>query len=1127
MRHREVWLFCVLAVLLAALPLAGQVETGQIVGTVMDPTGAVVPNAKVTVRAQATQVSRSATTNEAGLYTFANLLPGDYEITVEASGFATQRRPVTVAVGARVTVDFRLEVGRTETVVEVAATAVQVNTATQTLGVVIDRQAVVELPSLTRNPYDFVVTAGNVSETDPTGRGVGVAINGQRAASTNVLLDGAANNDEFVAAVGQTVPLDSVQEFSVLTNNFTAEFGRASGGVVNVATRSGTNEFHGTAYEFNRVSRLTSNTPENNANGVPRSVFNRNQFGYSIGGPIKRDKAFFFQNTEWIRIRSGASQFAWIPTPQFIAAAAPNTREFFSTLGKRRPDAQSLGIFSRNQLIAQGFDPCAGAAAGGPCQRLDPNMALFEKVTYTVPSDAGGGDPQNAVLLVGRVDYNLSERTQLYGRYALEDRNVFEGTVSNSPYDGFNTGQTTRNQSYLASLIHTPSPRFVTQSKLVFNRLNTLQPLGPAGVVPTLYMLDRRAVFLGTSVAFPGYLPFSPGTGIPFGGPQNFLQGYEDLSYTRGAHQFRFGGSYVYLRDNRTFGAYQEAAETLSTRFGTAMDNFLTGDLLRFQAAVDPQGKFPCGATVTPQCTLQLPVGPPSFSRSNRYHEFALYVQDSWRVRPRMTLNLGLRWEYFGVQHNKNPRLDSNYYDGGGGNIFQQIRNGDVAIVPNSPIKGLWRKDWDNFAPRLGFAWDITGDGKTSFRAGYGIGYERNFGNVTFNVIQNPPNYAVIALTAGADLPRIPVSVNNAGPLAGTTGTKALPRVSLRNVDANIRTAYAHFWSASLEREVVNGLVVGLDYSGSKGQRLYSLEDPNRIGSGHVFLGDPCADPGNPGVCTNRLRLTQYTNINRRGGNAFSDYHGLNFRTTIRNFRDTGLNLTANYTWSHAIDNLSSTFSERSNNFNLGLLDPFDPKLDRGDADFDIRHRLGLGAHWEIPFARHTRGVVNRILHGWVVAPIFTARTGNPYTLWDCTNAYYAVCPRAMFDGPVKRSPTENPPPAGQPNRFKFLDLAGAPINSSYVHPITGTAEFGPFPRNMTGRNAFRSPGAWNIDVGFYKNTRVNERFTLQFRGEFYNLPNHPNLIIDGGETDVSSVEFVPALKEGRRNIQFALKLIF
>ncbi|MCL6506107.1 MAG: carboxypeptidase regulatory-like domain-containing protein, partial [Bryobacteraceae bacterium] len=354
MPSRGVWLIGLVALVLTALPLAGQVETGQIVGTVTDPTGAVVPNAKVTVRAQATQVTRSATTNEAGLYTFTNLLPGDYEVTVEASGFSTQRRPVTVAVGARATVDFRLEVGRTETVVEVAATAVQVNTATQTLGVVIDRQAIVELPSLTRNPYDFVVTAGNVSEADPTGRGVGVAINGQRAASTNILLDGAANNDEFVAAVGQTVPLDSVQEFSVLTSNFTAEFGRAGGGVVNVATKSGTNEFHGTAYEFNRVSRLTSNTPENNANGVRRSVFTRNQFGYSIGGPIKRDKAFFFQNTEWIRIRSGASQFAWIPTPQFIAAAAPNTREFFSRLGKRRSDAQSLGIFSRNQLISQG-----------------------------------------------------------------------------------------------------------------------------------------------------------------------------------------------------------------------------------------------------------------------------------------------------------------------------------------------------------------------------------------------------------------------------------------------------------------------------------------------------------------------------------------------------------------------------------------------------------------------------------------------------------------------------------------------------------------------------------------------------------------------------------------------------
>ena len=1107
-------------------------ETGQVVGTVTDPTGAVIPGAKVTVKSVTTQVARAATTSAAGLYGVTSLMPGQYDVTVEASGFARAQRRVEVTVGGRTAADFRLEVGTAETIVQVEEAAEAINTTTQTVGTTVSTRQILELPTLTRDPYDLVLIGGSIGEDDPSARGVGVAINGQRAASTNILLDGATNIDEFTSSVGQTVPLDSVQEFSVLTSNFTAEYGRAGGGVVNVATKSGTNEFHGTVYEFNRVSKLASNSFDNNANEVPKPTFTRNQFGYSVGGPIKKEKVFFFNSTEWLRVRSGSFRTTYIPTSELLGVSHQRTRDFFSALGQRKSDLVLLGRASRNDLRALGTDPCTGSAANGPCQMLNPNMPLFDRVTYSRPSDGGAGDPTNTLYLVGRVDANISDKTQMYVRYAIEDGSDLAGSVADSPYQGCDTGEKNRNQNILLLMIRTFSPSAVLQSKLVFNRLNNVQPFGDRPAGPTLFFTGTRSSLAGTLTALPGYLPFNPGTGIPFGGPQNFIQWYEDMNVTRGSHQFRFGGSLVHLRDNRTFGAYQNPANHFSTRsFGNGMDNFLVGLLSRFQSAVDPQGKYPCvnPAQPTPDCTVNLPFGQPSFSRSNRFNEFALYMQDSWRIARNFTLNLGVRWEYFGVQHNKDPKLDSNYYDGQGRNVYEQIRNGKVYLAPDSPVGGLWAKDFNNFAPRVGFAWDVTGNGTTSVRGGYGIGYERNFGNVTFNVIQNPPNYAVIALDAGADVPIIPVSTDIAGPLAGSSGSKALPAVSLRNVDANIRTAYAHFWSASFERTFGRSVILGVDYTGSKGEKLYSLEDPNRLGAGNVYLGDPCRQK----PCTDRLRTSQYTFLNRRGGKGLSNYHGVNVRFELRNLASAGLDLLSNYTVGRAIDNLSSTFSESYNNWNLGLLDPFNPELDRGYADFDNRQRWALSARWELPIAQGATGAKRQLLGGWIFTPIFTARTGHPFTLFDSTNSF-VIAPRAMFKGaPPSYNGTATP--AGTPNTFKLFDINPTNVDSSYEHPITGTADFGPYPSNMTKRNSFRAPGRYNLDLALLKNFYIGEKRTLQFRFETYNSFNHSNLLLVGSENDIGSGISYASARRGLpesnipevRNVQLALKFIF
>jgi hypothetical protein len=760
----------------------------------------------------------------------------------------------------------------------------------------------------------------------------------------------------------------------------------------------------------------------------------------------------------------------------------------------------------------------------GPFAALPADLPVFGQVQQRIPIDAGGGNPQNTLLAVGKVDVALKPGMNFYARYALEHSTLFDGTVSNSPWQGFNTGQKTDNHNVLASLTNIWSPRFTTQSKVVFNRLDTEQPLNPGPLSPTLYVRSTTTSIDNVNVALPGYLPYTPATAIPIGGPQNFLQLYEDATRVMGTHELRFGGSFTRFLDNRAFGAFETSAETLGATLGEALDNLTLGKLQQFQGAVDPQGHFP-GETVN------LPLDAPSFERSNRYNEWAVYLSDTWRMNRQLTVNLGLRYEYYGVQHNQDPRLDSNFYPGAGANVFEQLRNGSVQIAPDSSIGGLWSPDRNNFAPRVGFAWDVTGDGRTSIRGGYGIGYERNFNNVTFNVIQNPPNSAVVSLVAGTDVPSLSISADNAGPLAGS-GAITLPRTSLRFVDPNIRTAYAHLWSVSFQRELFNTLTASVDYSGSAGEQLYSLEDPNTPGSAVVYLGD--ASDGSLG----RLNR-QYSNLNERSNNGFSRYNALVLGLDSRGVRSTGLSFTARYTYGHAKDNLSTTFSESTNNFNLGLLDPFDPRLDYGDADYDIRHRFTAGLVWELPWARESTGLVHVLASGWQVAGSVKMQTGAPFTVYDCTNRN-TRCVRLLVQPGLNRTPGDTLASTGDPNSFLYLDLSNQAAGiGSYVNPLTGNSDLGPFPSNMDARNSFRLPGMWNVDAIFSKRFGFAGTRGVQLRLETYNLFNHANLFVRQDGVDVSSSTEILAFRgdtgpgdgatqgDGQRRIQLGVRFDF
>ncbi len=1128
--------------LLTVFALA-QTETGQITGVIHDATGAVLSGATVTVKSATTGLTRQATTNSQGVYTFSSLKPDSYDVTVDANGFQKFKQRVQVAVGSSNDVSPKMTVGSAGTTIEVTGTSdvAVVNTETQTLSQVINSQQLSELPtSPTRNPYALVGTSGNVAEDNNSGRGAGYAINGQRSSSTSILLDGAENVDTFTATVGQTVPLDSVEQLSILTNNFTAEYGRASGGVVNVVTKSGTNTLHGSAYEFNRNSALSANTFQNNSDrgiafsdgtctaGQPctigkKGVFNRNDFGFSIGGPIKRDKLFFFNNLEWIRVRSNAPISYSVLDPASIATLPAASQAFFTQYGKLAPNVQVLST-----------TPCG--------------TFTCDKISFAVPSDAGGGSPQNTWMEVARIDFNLTPKSTLFGRYASYKELDFPGTVNSSPYTGYNTGQTNYDQNISLNLTHVFTPTVVNTTKVIYNRLNgPVQPLGTAPVGPTLYTAGSLPTVAGVPLVFPGYSETTPGNAIPFGGPQNLYQFYDDIAWNHGKHQFKFGGQFIQLRDNRVFGAYQNAVELLGTNLSTGLANLASGDIYQFQGAVYPQGKYPCpkdptGATlVTADCTLTLPATQPSFERNYHYNDFAFYGQDSWKITSNFTVNLGLRWEYYGVQHNANPNLDSNFVLGQGQTIFDRIRNGSVQLAKDGGV--FWKPKYNNFGPHAGFAWDVFGDGKTSLRGGYSIGYERNFGNVTYNAIQNPPYYAVVSLIAGKDVPSMPVYTDNYGPLAGT-GTKPLPAVSQRAIDQNLKTAYAETWDLAVERQLTHSSVLSIAYAGSHGLHLYDIANVNPATGGSVYLGDTRA--------ANRINY-QYSNMNYRSDNGYSHYNALNVKFAASNVWTKGLGVTANYTWAHALDNLSSTFSDGTPGFyQLGYLDAFNPKLNYGNSDFDVRHRFVFSGTWDLPWLRSGgNSLVRGILGGWGLGSVFNIRTGFPFSIYDCSNFNGTSCPLWIAPAPIPNSGSAKPTGvASDSNIFNYIPLpntAGVVDNQAvslgiptctglYHQGCTYTTNGQPYPL----RNQYIAPGYWNADMNFYKTFKVTERVGLQFRAELYNIFNHHNQYVSALNLDVSSMAtpFVQTEKGGpagyagqpsdeRRNIHLGLRLNF
>ena len=687
---------------------------GQISGSVTDPSGAVIAQATVTLRNTGTNASRTLATDSAGIYNFTNLQPGHYEFAATPTGFAAFKQSILVEVGGIYTINAKMQVSGSSTTVEVTTDqSLQVNTTSSEVSQVINSQQVAELPSLTRNPYDFVELSGNVSAGDssangPDGyqngpttvRGVGFNLNGGRQSGTEVLLDGMENITVFTDQVAIRVPIDSVQEYRVVTNNFLPEYGRASGGVVSVVTKTGTNAFHGSAWEFNRLSATTANTESNDqadsayrAGGgtgplpAPKGMYTRNQFGGEVAGPILKDKLFFEGTVEFVRVRSAPTLIAVIPTSQLLAQASSNIQSYFSTYSV--PSTAKVISTTTNLQAGGGTTPLYSALAS--------NFPVFNVVSFSAPEDAGGGPPQNRYTVVGRVDYNLGEKTQAFFRYTDDHELDQSGYGFASPYSQYNVAQSIIGQSYLLSGAHEFNAALSTLSKLSFTRINYGADTYNAALsnVPTLFISpNAEDPYSGKPFQFPGFFDTNPANGgLPAGGPQNTIQFNQDVNYLKGRHSIQAGAQILYIQMNYGYGAYAQALEQLGSKQPAGLQDLLTGNLYEFEVAVNPQGATPCAKnaytgllTQTTGCTISLPASAPSFARSDRYHDWAAYVQDQFKPEPKLTVDYGVRYEYFGVQHDNHSNLDANFYYGpAAGGLPAEIRSGHVLTVPKQP----------------------------------------------------------------------------------------------------------------------------------------------------------------------------------------------------------------------------------------------------------------------------------------------------------------------------------------------------------------------------------------------------------------------------------------------------------
>jgi outer membrane receptor protein involved in Fe transport len=1040
----------IVVILLLASPSApAQSVNGSIGGTVTDSSEKPVSGAAVTLTAEDTGWKRTAISDSRGEFTIFLLPPGSYRLEAERSGFQTGVRRVELLVDQEIRIDIPLLSGGRTQQVEVTAHRGTVKTDSAALGAVIDNRQVVGLPLDGRNFMELALLVPGAAPGAPGSPGqargdLTFNVNGAREDSNGLLLDGVFNSDPKLNTVGVTPPIDAIQEFEVLTSAYDASFGRNAGGQVSVVTRSGTNGLHGTAYEFFRNAALDSTNYFAPAN-APAPQYQRNQFGATIGGPIRKDKTFFFADYEGNRINEGITQVTNVPT------ALERAGDF----SKSDPRTPPIDLFTQA--------PFPGSII--PANRLDPVgakiAALYPLPNRSTPfqdfvSSPASRDQEDHFDL--RMDHAVSRASTISARYSFVDQrlyNPFSGAgFANVP--GYGTNVPRRAQNLMLSETHIFSPALLNEVRLSFSRvaLGVTQQDQGIDVNRQIGLPDfaTKPRDLGlTFITVPGYSPLGDENNNPQHGVTNTYQFIDNATYTKGRHLFKFGFELRNLQQN----AFRDIESRGFIEFLGFTGNPLSELLQGFPGVSG-------GATVDN----------PQHLRTKSYDAFA---QDTFRIRPNLTLSLGVRYEYNTPPVDALDRAD----------IYNPVTQMLTPLGKNGASRSAFRPDRNNFAPRVGIAWTPGSKKTTVLRAGYGIYYDQSSLAPGEGLYFSPPYFNLNLYFA---LPTAPLFLQN--PFPSNFPFPSPP--SAQTIQPDFRTAYMQDWNFSIEQQIGKDRTLELAYVGSKGTKLLIGRDINQ--------------PLHPSPAQfNPRPVQQFADINIEESAGNSHYNSLQVKVQQR--YHSGLTVLGAYTWSKSLDDASGFFPTAGDpNFPQ---DSYNLRANYGLSDFDVRHRFSASYSYDLPFAKG-----HRWLGGWQTFGILSFQTGRPFTValqstLDNSNTGRSNLGFGANDRP---NVVGNPTLSNRTPQQWFNTAA-------FVVPPFGT--FG-----NAGRNILESPGFGTVNMSLLKNTRITEHTDLQFRVEAFNLFNRTNF--DLPDNFVGDPAFGSIQSAGSpRHIQFGLKLLF
>jgi hypothetical protein len=1075
-------LICALALTISAA-VWGQGLTGSIVGTVTDPTNAVVPRAKITIKNVNTNAEKQTTADADGVFRALGLVPGEYTVTVEASGFRkTTTSPQTVGVATPVRVDLKLEVGAVSEVISVDTSATQVNTEDAQLGQVL--RNISQLPLLSgnggRNPLALVgvqpgVTLAGVSpapvvSTNALGP---FSVNGQRTQANNYLLDGGDSNDLAINipdSVQQISP-NALEEFRVVTGAAKAEYGRNAGATVELVTKSGGNRVHGGLQETfrNRVlnavpffQKVTSGPVDTFTTGLPRKPdWKSNDFDANLGGPIRKDGTFFFVSYLGFRRVQGVARSATVFTDQERAAI------------------NQFGVSAAKSLLAM-----VPTASNG--------NTLFVSPANSLNRDQG----------IGKLDHHFSSRNTFSGMVFIENQIAtdpfpFGGTTG---IPGFGTVGTNNYRNLVLRDTHTVSANLVNEARASVHRresdsvrpqnTTSLATLGFTGVIP-----DDPVAQGPPSIRINGLSEF----GNTIQGPQarfdTTWQYADTLSGVKGKHAWKFGADYKAYQQNQLFEFINNGVYTFDG-LGTQ-----SGQVSRIPGITnDAVNDFARGFVT-------------DFSQSNANRQgyrdkfFSAFAQDDWKVRRNLTLNIGIRWEYDAPLTEIRDQV-ATFHPGQQSTVFPDAPVGMVYPGDTGVTRSTYKRDLNNFAPRFGFAWDPSGSGKWSLRGGYGLFFDAPVSELTLQFLGVLPYGLQTDQTTVTDFTR-PYATSQDNPIPQpfpfhpvSKGQHfdfaAVAPIGLTIMDPSFATPYSQMYNLQLQRQLATDWIVEVGYVGSKGTKLLNRRQQN------FAIVTPSATTGN----TNPRRRYNIGNPQNAayGGAVFgsitdqlTDSNSIynSFQASVSKRMSHGLMTTHAYTWSHAIDTGSGLRTGAA----AGQGNIYNRAFDRGNAEFDVRHRYVGTLVYELPFWKTRKDLLGYIAGGWGTSMIVSVQTGVPLNIVEAADRCLCDMPTSaqhpdFLGGQITfYDPRNVDAVAGRAN--SYFDGTGAGSATGAGNPYfrrvgTGnSAALGAGRLGTFGRNVFPGPGYANWDIDAFKRIPIRESQTFEFRAQFLNAFNH------------------------------------